>query len=93
MSYRLHKELRFKAGGQEFAVISYDPTGDTCFITETRKNGQEDCRMHGDFVKCDGKWVWGDDWTREQFRRYGSTAIAEAVLDYINTHPIPMELL
>ncbi len=77
----------FEAGGEGWKVTHANASG--IDFTETRCNGQEDCRMGGEAIALgDGKWAL-DEWTRKQIETYSSKRTADAVEAFFNEHGAP----
>lgn len=79
--YKKHVEHRFEVSGEEFALSAIE--ADYAFVSETRKNGQEDCHQKGAVYRENSgdKFQWAEG--EEMFDA------PEKVLAYINKHGLP----
>lgn len=90
--YEKHIEYRFEAGPWKtgWAIISEESHDGrrVLVISETRKNGQEDCHMMAEaHEQPDGTWKLEED---SMIAEYESARTVTAIEAYLNEHGAPV---
>lgn len=86
MSYEKKVTYTFEVSGETWEVLECH--ADYMRISETRKNGQEDCHTSFDMNLLDGLWVI-DEWGKKSITAYWWADTAEKIEAYINKNGVP----
>lgn len=86
MTYRKSVTYMFEVDGETWEIL--DCNHNYMLISETRKNGQEDCHTSFEVSLIDGVWTI-DEHCEKDISNYWYTDTVENIEAFLNNHGLP----